>query len=116
MKTLEVLYNNNDLASHTFQGLSMTDYTIRQATPGDLDIILHHRRRMFEDIGSGTPATLDVMIASSTPLLRKGLEVGTYHGWLVEAPGEGVVSGGGIISLEFQPSPVTGGADWHAGL
>jgi len=45
------------------------------------------------------------MVASSTPLLRRGLTDGTYRGWLVETAGDRVVAGGGVIILEFQSHP-----------
>lgn len=83
----------------------MNPYQIRQATPQDLEVVLHHRRRMFEDMGYTDAQALDAMIASSTPLLRHGLTDGTYRGWLVEAPGKRVAAGGGVIILQFQPHP-----------
>ena len=83
----------------------MDGYTIRQATPGDLEVVLYHRRRMFEDMGFRDPHALEAMIAASTPLLQRGLNDGTYRGWLVEAPGHRVVAGGGVIVLQFQPHP-----------
>jgi GNAT superfamily N-acetyltransferase len=45
------------------------------------------------------------MAATSTPLLRRGLEDGTYRGWLVEASSGEVVAGGGLISLEYHSHP-----------
>lgn len=83
----------------------MNGYTMRAATIDDLSVVLHHRRRMFEDMGYADHAALDRMVASSATLLRVGLADGTYRGWLVERPGDGVVAGGGVISLEFQPHP-----------
>jgi GNAT superfamily N-acetyltransferase len=80
-------------------------YHIREATPQDLEVVLYHRRRMFEDMGFGDQQALDAMIAASTPLLRLGLTDGTYRGWLVEAPGNRIVAGGGVIILQFQPHP-----------
>jgi GNAT superfamily N-acetyltransferase len=80
-------------------------YWIRQATLEDLPVILHHRRRMFEDMGFTDPQGLSAMEESSTPLLRRGLGDGTYRGWLVEAPGGGVAAGGGLIILEFHSNP-----------
>ena len=82
----------------------MAGYDIRVATSADLEVVLRHRRRMFEDMGFTHPPALDTMIASSTEMLRRGLEDGSYRGWLVEADGQ-VVAGGGIIFLEFQPHP-----------
>jgi len=80
------------------------EYQIRSAVPADLEIVLHHRRRMFEDMGSTDSHGLDVMIKNSTPILKRGLSDGTYRGWMVTSGGE-VVAGGGIIFHEYQPSP-----------
>lgn len=82
----------------------MGQYALRAATPDDLDVVLRHRRRMFEDMGHRDPAALQAMLESSTPLLRRGLADGSYRGWLVEHDGR-VVAGGGIVSLEFQSHP-----------
>jgi GNAT superfamily N-acetyltransferase len=61
---------------------------------------------MFEDMGFTDPQALDAMLAISTPLIERGLLDGTYRGWLAETPGEGVVAGGGVIVLQFQPHPI----------
>ena len=82
----------------------MIGYEIRPATPQDLEVVLYHRRRMFEDMGFTDQEALQAMLASSTPLLQRGLMDGTYRGWLVEAAGV-VVAGGGVIVLEFQSNP-----------
>jgi GNAT superfamily N-acetyltransferase len=82
----------------------MSEYRIRTATADDLDLVLQHRRRMFEDMGHSDPAAMAAMLASSEPLLARGLGDGSYRGWFVETAGE-VVAGGGIILLEFQSHP-----------
>jgi len=82
----------------------VNSYEIRRATPGDLEVILYHRRRMFEDMGFTNPDDLRAMFETSTPLLTRGLLNGTYRGWLVEASGA-VVAGGGLIFLDFQSHP-----------
>ena len=82
------------------------EYAIRPATVADLDVVLHHRRRMFEDMGHTDPAAMAAMLHSSTPLLRDGLASGRYRGWLVEAATAGVVAGGGVIVLDFQSHPI----------
>jgi GNAT superfamily N-acetyltransferase len=79
-------------------------YQIRPAVPADLEVILHHRRRMFEDMGSTDSDGLDAMIKNSIPILKRGLSDGSYRAWLVTA-GEVVVAGGGIIFHESQPNP-----------
>ena len=81
-------------------------YSIRAATPRDLELVLHQRRRMFEDMGYTDRQALDTMLAAATPLIERGLADGTYRGWLAEATGGRVVAGGGVIILEFQPHPL----------
>lgn len=85
----------------------MDPYTLRSATPEDLPIVLRHRRRMFEDMGRGDPAALAAMQEAATPLLRRWLADDRYRGWLVEAGGEGVVAGGGILLLDFLPNALS---------
>ncbi|HKC12088.1 MAG TPA: GNAT family N-acetyltransferase, partial [Vicinamibacteria bacterium] len=64
---------------------------IRKATAGDLGIIMHHRRSMFADMGHRDPTTLNAMLATSEPLFSRGLENGSYQGWLAEASPGGIV-------------------------
>ncbi len=65
----------------------MDTYHIRPATPQDLEVVLTHRRRMFEDMGFTERQALDTMIAVSTPLIRRGLMDGTdvrpQRAWVV---------------------------------
>jgi GNAT superfamily N-acetyltransferase len=89
----------------SWQRPQVETYRIRPATSRDLAVVLHHRRRMFEDMGHTDPQALEVMLAVSTPLIERGVEDGTYRGWLAEG-GEGVVAGAGVILLQFQPHPM----------
>ena len=76
---------------------------IRPATVRDLEAILHHRRRMCEDMGHRDAAVLDAMVADCRPLLRRWLEDGLYRGWLAEREGA-VVAGGGLIVSTWLPN------------
>jgi GNAT superfamily N-acetyltransferase len=80
-------------------------YRIRIATPRDLDVILHHRRRMFEDMGFRDENALAEMLETSSPRLGNGLEDGSYRGWLVETEGGEIVAGGGVIRHPFHSHP-----------
>jgi GNAT superfamily N-acetyltransferase len=71
--------------------------TIREATAADLDIILRHRRRMFEDMGYCDAAALNAMIVTSGPHIAEGLAAGFYRGWLAEDASGRVVAGGGML-------------------
>ena len=81
------------------------DFTLREATPGDIGIVMHHRRNMFYDMGHRDEPALAAMIATSEPLFLKGLTTGSYRGWLFEEPSGRVVAGGGIILLDYHSSP-----------
>jgi GNAT superfamily N-acetyltransferase len=77
---------------------------IRQATVADVDVIVRHRRAMFADMGSGDEAARDAMASAAEPFIEASLKNGTYRGWLVET-GDGVVAGGGLAVVGFQPTP-----------
>jgi len=83
----------------------MSDTTIRPAMAADLDTILYHRRRMFEDMGYADPAGQVGMLAISSPMIEQGLADGNYRGWLAETAAGEVVAGGGVIFLAFHPNP-----------
>ncbi len=83
----------------------MDVYHIRAAMPADLEIMLRHRQRMFEDMGRTDVEGLAAMRASAAGLLRRRLADGTYLGWLVETADGRVVAGGGIILLDVLPGP-----------
>ena len=78
---------------------------IRQATVMDVDVIVRHRRSMFEDMGEGTKAQLDAMVKAARPFIAAGLRDGSYRAWLVEVGGH-VVAGGGLAITPYQPTPL----------
>ncbi len=78
--------------------------TVREATVADLDVIMSHRRGMFHDMGFCDGKALDAMETASAPLIKRGLEDGTYRGWLMEMEGR-VISGGGLLILSYPPAP-----------
>ena len=78
---------------------------IREALASDLDIVIHHRRKMYEDMGTRAEDALARMEASSRPFFARALADGSYRGWLAEDGSGRVVAGGGVILIPFQPSP-----------
>jgi GNAT superfamily N-acetyltransferase len=78
---------------------------IRRASAKDLATVMHHRTSMFTDMGHADPGALEAMRRTSEPLFRRGLENGSYLGWLAEDPEGVIVAGGGIIVLEFHSHP-----------
>ena len=89
--------------SISFQG---EEYTLREATVVDLEIILHHRRSMFLDMGHRDEAAVEAMLTTSRPFFSERLADGRYRAWLVENSLHQVVSGGGVNIFDF-PSSVT---------
>lgn len=82
-----------------------TDIPIRAATPADSAAILHHRRRMFEDMKEGTPADLDRMVEATRPWLEQALTSGAYRGWLAEDGAGRAVAGGGVLISSWPAGP-----------
>src|SRR5215470_3815705 len=77
---------------------------VREAGPGDVDVVMRHRRRMFEDMGTRDPRALEAMEATSRPFFARAFADGSYRGWLAEDAGR-VVAGGGVILVPFHSSP-----------
>ena len=80
---------------------------LRRVAPGDVDVVLRHRRRMFEDMGLVDDAALGAMVASGREALGRWIEDGVYHGWLVES-GDEVLAGGGVFLTPWPPSVTDG--------
>ena len=83
----------------------MDEIHIRPATFEDLAHILHHRRSMFRDMGSGTDAELDEVVVTAEVFLRKALTTGEYRGWLAVTPEGRVVAGAGITIVPWPGAP-----------
>ena len=77
---------------------------IRQATIGDVETILRHRRCMFADMGRGDERSREAMVAATRSFIAAGLKDGSYRGWLLQVGGQ-VVAGGGVAIADFQPTP-----------
>ena len=73
--------------------LPSPDTRIRIATAEDSPIILHHRRRMFEDMKEGTATDLDRMVEATAPWLDRALADGK------------VVAGGGVLVSPWPAGP-----------
>ncbi len=77
----------------------------RAATSSDVDIITHHRHRMFVDAGRVDNRVLDVMDEHFKPWLLTMMESGKYVGWLA-LDGEQVIGGAGLLLLDWPPHPL----------
>jgi GNAT superfamily N-acetyltransferase len=84
--------------------------SIRRATVRDVDLLVRHRRRMWEEIGGFTLA----QIVAADPVYRRWararLRSGTLVGWVVVA--DGVPAASGCVWIQpVQPNP-----RWAEGL
>jgi len=78
-------------------------FTIRQATLDDIPVIVTHRRKMFEDMRTGTPALLDGMEARFDLWLRERMENGRYLTWFAITPEGSIASGAGLWLMDWPP-------------
>ncbi len=74
---------------------------LRAATPADLDALVRHRRRMWEDMGTLAPGAPDASERAYRDWLAPRLASGEVVGWLAQDAAGPVASG----LLWFQ--------DWH---
>jgi GNAT superfamily N-acetyltransferase len=80
----------------------MSDYRIRVATLDDVDVLVHHRIAMFQDMGVPLDAT--AMAGAFRAWLLDMMPNGRYRAWVVQS-GSQVISGGGITILPWPPGP-----------
>ena len=81
------------------------DMQIREATVADLAMIVRHHRGAFDDMGFGDKAALDAMEATSAPIIKAGLEDGSFRAWLAEANGA-VVAGEALVIVGHPSAPM----------
>lgn len=81
-----------------------TEITLRRRAAADAEIITHHRRAMFEDMGIDAPEGMDRMDLKFLPWVRERLADGRYIGVLACAPSGEVVGGAGMIIVDWIPS------------
>jgi len=80
----------------------MADYRVRAATIADVDVLVHHRIAMFQDMG--VPLDAAAVDAGFRPWLLDMMPKGIYRAWVVETEAR-VISGGGITILPWPPGP-----------
>ncbi len=80
----------------------------RRAVIADAEIIVRHRRAMFEDMGYESPATA-AMAGKFLPWLLTRMESGEYLAWFALAPDGTVIAGGGLWLMDWPPHMVGAG-------
>jgi GNAT superfamily N-acetyltransferase len=89
----------------------MTTYRVRRATLADLDVLVEHRVRMFEDMGvlSMPGASRERLVREFRVWLDDTMPDGTYVAWLVEAQDDSgaptIVAGAGATIIPWPPGP-----------
>lgn len=86
--------------------LQWKQYTIRLGTPADLDVVMHHRRSMFLDMGRKDNANFAASMVTSRVFFQERLSNGQYHAWLVESSPGHIIAGAGIIVFDYHSSPL----------
>jgi GNAT superfamily N-acetyltransferase len=85
--------------------MDKAEITIREAGLGDAEVILHHRRSMFRDMGEGEAEQLDRMVEVARPWLARALADGFYRHWLAVDASGSVVGGGGVLLSPWPANP-----------
>ncbi len=78
-------------------------FTIREATPRDLPLIVRQRHAMFEAMGYKNRAELELTDAKFEEWVEPKLERGEYRGWFAEDEEKKVVAGAGLWIMEWVP-------------
>jgi GNAT superfamily N-acetyltransferase len=83
----------------------LSQVAFRPATIDDLEVILHHRREMFREMGGKYRETLERFDSASRQYFEAALKGGTYFGLLAEINGQ-VIAGGGVVVASWPGSPL----------
>jgi len=81
-------------------------FTLRSASPEDVDVLVSHRRAMFRDMGYSGEAALDRMAERCKPWLLEKMKSGEYLAWLVMSPDDSVAAGAGLWLMDWIPHMV----------
>lgn len=82
---------------------------VRLATVRDLDLLVRHRRKMFEEISNATPAELDAIDREYRRWARTRMRSGTFVAFVVEVRGGSIPASGGLWLMPLPPRPWTRG-------
>jgi GNAT superfamily N-acetyltransferase len=83
----------------------ISDVKLRVATSADLEIILHHRREMFREMGGEYRELLEEFENASRRYFQLALRTGTYYGLFAEVAGQ-IGAGGGVLIAPWPGSPL----------
>lgn len=78
---------------------------VRPATAADLPVLVRHRRKMWEAIGRGTPAELDVHDQRYRRWVAQGLRIGRFVAYVATERDGNPLGSGAIWLVPAQPRP-----------
>lgn len=84
-----------------------SDFTIRQATIGDLKALARHRCEMFKDMGKLREESYQALADASIEYYKRAMSEGEYVAWVVapQAQPDLIVAGGGMQLRHILPRP-----------
>ncbi len=75
---------------------SLSSLLIRPATLDDIPAIVHHRRRMCEDMNYTDDEALSAMVTSTADYLKRAIPDGSFRSWLA-CDNDLIIAGGAVI-------------------
>ncbi len=78
---------------------------MRAATLRDLDLLVRHRRAMWEAIGRGTPSELDAHDRRYRSWVRREVRAGRFAAYVAVEPDGTPLGSGGVWLMPAQPRP-----------
>lgn len=81
-------------------------FTLREAGPADLPLIVRQRHAMFEGMGYVNRAALDLTDAKFVEWAESKLRSGEYREWFLQDEQGKVVAGGGLWIMEWVPHAI----------
>lgn len=79
-------------------------WQVRQATEADLDALVTLRRALFAEMGYRDEQVLEHVAGASAAYLVVAIPAGGFRGWVAEAQGT-VVASGGLVIHPVPPTP-----------
>ena len=83
--------------------MTPSEFTLRTAAPGDIEVLLRHRRGMFLDMGCSPHAT-DLALSAARTYFSHALADGSCCGWLA-LHGQDIVGGGILVIVDWPGVP-----------
>ena len=92
-------------------------FAVRQAVANDIQLLAHHRAKMFRDMGQLSPQQEETLARATASYLRDALPRGEYLAWVAEDKGTPPtpIGGAGVQLRPILPRPRPGSDDLEVG-